>query len=531
MMKHFLKHFRSHKNSAGISLLELLLSIGITAVILIGGTKITQDWAERMQNRNEANYLLTVHNAAKSYASVNFSRIMRVGFNENMLNNVPNNALLNNPGRAIVVTIGNTGVSPFFLKDGTTALGADFTETSPRGRDIRIYVRNVGFIGEERTLEIITTTTLAAAANSKRQDQVMTRDIAQVLGPQAGVYTAAANNCAGGVFNGSYGNWRLNNTRLSAAGMMAGYPAYCPAINVAQGLTAYVALRDRITYKNADVSDYLYRVAIPGAPEANRMETNIDMNGNDILNVASISADNLQVNGNLVAGGRPGLTTNPATGVGATAVFVDESLRVGGNSSYIRGRQLLDPTGSRFIYGGNLRIVDAPARVGGNLRLQNLTASTGTLNAAGMTISGTGNVVNIGGSVGVQNTLTIDTLTARQAVANNTTIRGGTAAVPAVSASRMQAASAGFQQLNAPQATAVNLSLGSTLTTQTARVIDDLGVGGAANIAGGIDTDILNALGPLSYCRSSRINYPPNTSGGQPITPYDCKGYHVPNIP
>lgn len=98
-----------------------------------------------------------------------------------------------------------------------------------------------------------------------------------VIGGGAGQY--AVPGCNPGQACGAYGGWRLST---------AGYQ------NVAAAHPAAL-----IMYANGQVQNsYLYRVAVPGQPQLNTMQTNLDMGNNDVGNARNVSA-----NGNLTVGG------------------------------------------------------------------------------------------------------------------------------------------------------------------------------------------------------------------------------------
>lgn len=80
--------------------------------------------------------------------------------------------------------------------------------------------------------------------------------------------------------------------RVSAQGINEQY-ARTAAANVISPELAGATLTSSIPIPGAGpvLNNYLSRVLIPGEPEANQMETNIDMNGNGLNNVASIQSD------------------------------------------------------------------------------------------------------------------------------------------------------------------------------------------------------------------------------------------------
>ncbi len=59
------------------------------------------------------------------------------------------------------------------------------------------------------------------------------------------------------------------------------------------------------------VSPYLHRIAVPGRPELNRLEAPLDMNGNDIVDAATVEARNVDIGGALTVRGE--LTADTVT--------------------------------------------------------------------------------------------------------------------------------------------------------------------------------------------------------------------------
>lgn len=79
---------------------------------------------------------------------------------------------------------------------------------------------------------------------------------------------------------GAYGGWRAVAADYAAGGVQpqVGYPVV------------------RVFFSDgAVVGQYLHRFQVSGAPEANRMETNLDMGGHDIVNVGTIWADEVKI--------------------------------------------------------------------------------------------------------------------------------------------------------------------------------------------------------------------------------------------
>ena len=89
--------------------------------------------------------------------------------------------------------------------------------------------------------------------------------------------------------------------------------------------------------------DYLYRTSIPGFPEANRMETHLDLGGNDLRDAGAVTGASLAVAENAEVGGT--LTVSAGLTVGQ-AVDVEGDLTVSGTASMngmeIEGRLAAD---------------------------------------------------------------------------------------------------------------------------------------------------------------------------------------------
>lgn len=329
----------------GFSLIETLLSIGIIALITMGAVKLTEEWAERIRHREEANYLIAVNETAKSYLSANFSAIMHDLFGEN-LNNIPihlddevydPNSYLINIGKIIHIPIKNEGGN-FYLKDGTVGLPENFQEKSPLGHIASVYVRNLGFIGNQLTLQVFLVTSVDNAESARPFTAMAANDVARAIGPSAGIFPTQ-NGCASDVIS-AYGSWSFSGSILNNESyLMTGTPPYCPPYNESRGIGNYIIIQDRISYSSVASRQYLYRTPIAGIPEANRMETNLDMNNHEIDNVGGLSVDNLIVDG-----------AARLAGAGGTAIYVDQSLRVAGSESRISGTNL-----NSAVFGGSIR--------------------------------------------------------------------------------------------------------------------------------------------------------------------------------
>lgn len=123
--------------------------------------------------------------------------------------------------------------------------------------------------------------TLVVTSNGDPIKELYMIDIAKQVGAQGG-YISTQN---ASVATGSFGGW---STALGPYGVAPG----------AGHLAAALFFQD-----GALVNDYLYRNAIPGQPNLNRMNTAIDMGGNNLNNAGVVNAQEVR-SGKLTSTGR-----------------------------------------------------------------------------------------------------------------------------------------------------------------------------------------------------------------------------------
>lgn len=483
-----MKFMHHGKQESGFSLVEVLLSVGVGALIVLGAARIAQDWAERTRHREEANYLMTVNQAAKSYVATNFGAILQDGFLEDLTaltrDDATDNALLVNIGRSIMIPMDSNG-GTFYLKDGTIGLAANFPSQSPLGRTPQIYVRHLGSIGNQLTLQILTVTTVDDAVRARPLPRISINDIATAVGPEAGVFSTAG-GCSGDI-NAIFGNWTMSGSLLnSGSRLMSGTPAYCPPSNEARGVGDYVVLQDRVTYSSVASSDYLYRVPISGMPEANQMATNLDMNDFDMVNVSSLAVDNLAVEGDAYV-----------AGAGGSALLVDEAMRVSGDGSRIIGN-----TGGAGAWGGTVRASDLTVSSLNGDAAVTPTEGPSYLSLNTDIIEVDRNMV-VYGNLAVERQLNLNggTLTTPEAVSNASVIK------PEGSVESGLLQVAGPTTLNRLQAATVTsgvLDVGNNLNATNFDVVDAIRFGGNASVGGGADVQEIQ-IRQLTHCRASVI--------------------------
>lgn len=178
-----------------------------------------------------------------------------------------------------------------------------------------------------------------------------------------------------------------NATKLTGPGVS--YSA-APLIAAAPAVFAPgAALALRYVSLSADAEPYLYRTAVAGHPELNRMQTTLDLGNNDLANVAGLTAQTLTVTGQ----------TNTATLKSTGAAQIDGAITA--QSASISGT-LTAPS----------------AEISGTLTAA--SATTSTLSTTSTTVTGTlsANTLNVSSQAALTNA-SISSLSASTLTANN----------------------------------------------------------------------------------------------------------------
>jgi len=345
----------AHRSRRGMTLVEVALSLGVLAIILVGLMQIMSQGAEYLRSRAVADRLEEVTYAAKEYVKANFVDLMAIPA-------VQSNQAVNVPVTGATGPAGSTLPS----LQGGGFLGSTFVDQNAYGQQHAFIIRRVA--GEQRLEGIITTTGGIAIPD-------------RVLGVAASYMGADAGFM--------FGENPLPGTENDITGINGGWRT--PAATWTAGSVAPTAghmMASLAFAEGALVGDYLHRRDI-GIPEANRMRTNLNMGSNEINDVAALTGNgstitmnsgsvdvgpNLQVTGWITAGGNITSNQNVVAGNDVTATryanaqrFVDSN-----NTDYY-----VDPSGkSRLneIYNVNADFIDATALIhtgtpGGNVRL------------------------------------------------------------------------------------------------------------------------------------------------------------------
>jgi hypothetical protein len=311
------------------------------------------------------------------------------------------NSTASSPAIITVPMLVNTG----FLPNG-------FNSMNPYGQTWQVQVLQPA----ANQLQALVLGVGGNAITAKQSGMIATTagDSGGVIGGGSGDF--AVPGCSGGEACGAYAGWSVST---------AGYQ------NVAAAHPAAL-----IEYANNQLqSDYLYRVAVPGQPQLNTMQTNLNMGANNINNAQNVNVNQDVTLGNPSAatggsaGSNPGqlgvdepagqgLPSGWGGGIHTWDIYVNGTVATGLNGS--QGAYMSDFNGG--MYGGGQVGTSSPnnanyaymqANNGGSSMVTNGTVqggyvnSTGNVNAQGSVTSQNdvlaNNVINANNGVGAGN--------------------------------------------------------------------------------------------------------------------------------
>lgn len=357
--------------SRGLSLFGSLLALGLLGMMVLAAVTFLDGWLLEKRARLSARQLTVLSDAAASHVNGRFPALLE--------------AVRNSPAEISVAALRAVG-----------ALPPGFADVNAMGRGYRVLMLAASTDG----LDLLVTQTVPAGDTAV---------------PSVALLEATGEARMGVVAPDMAG-------RLAGPAIDADVAAFQTAFGGAPAPRALATLR-RFDHRTV-YGDQLYRVEVPGFADANRMETDLDMGGNDLTGAGTVEAETLELESDLTVGG--GLT-------------VTEELIV--------GRSVL-VAGPAEVAGA---LTAQSARIAGAVAAGSLTV-THELRAASLTVQGTARA----GSVGVSGAVAAGSaslgglqsgeVTARQVTAMQVSAAGVTArAVRATS--RADATEAGFSRL------------------------------------------------------------------------------------
>ena len=268
--------------SAGLGLFEGLLALGLLGLLVLGATVFFETRALENRGRIAAVQLTVLAEAAAAYAHSRFPALL---------------------------TQAQAGPSEIALASLKAAgsLTADFSEVDALGRGYRVLMLAAG----PDAFDLLTAERMPAGDTVRPAAALL-----EAAGPRIGL---------------------AGPSRLSGPTVDADLATFRSAFAGAPAEGALASLR---RFDHGSVyGDALYRVAIPGFAEANRMEADLDMAGNAIEGAGTIEAARLEVETDLEAGGDLAVTGDLVVGraVRAAGTVEAEGTVTAGNRSGLGG--------------------------------------------------------------------------------------------------------------------------------------------------------------------------------------------------
>ena len=353
--------------SVGLGLFEGLLALGLLGLLVLGATVFFETQALEKRGRLAAVQLSVLAEAVASHAHSRFPALLTQA--------------QAGPSELTLATLKAAG-----------SLTADFSEVDALGRGYRVLMLAAG----PDAFDLLAAETVPAGDTVRPAAALM-----EAAGPRVGL---------------------AGSSRLSGPTVDADLAVFRAAFSGAPAEGALAALR-RFNHSSV-YGDALYRVAIPGFAEANRMEADLDMAGNAIEGAGTIEAASLDVETDLTAGGDLAVTGDLVVG---RAVRASGTVEAGGTMTASAARISGPASAASMTVTGAVRaqIVEAVNRV-----------EAASIGAAGAVAAGSARLGGFDARSATVRTMTADSVAATSVTA--TRVQAGT---------RLDAVDAGISRL------------------------------------------------------------------------------------
>lgn len=455
------KKNRNFLRQAGFTLIELLLVIGVIGAVTIAVTEIFESMAVRVANQRIAKQMLDVQSAGEAYVAANFNELLTV--------DIPN------ANDIVEITLADLKADNY--------LDANFRETNRFGQNITIFVRNIGnaYTGGD-TFEVLAISEDPGATPIYIKNGRL-REIAQNGGAKLGY---SSEIITPGEIISIAGQWQVDRAAFEAAGLNL-------TPSAADG--GYLAGYGRISLAQALDDEVLYKVELASNPDANIMETNLDMNSYQLQNVAAVTVDRLEVEGNANILGR-NLTGTTGGELLSNSLVINQQAEFAGGAN-IRHR-VTGPIGAGCAFtGGRDDVVGAGCDIeGGSLNIDFQSNATDALQ-----VIGTVDMIDVetaSGVVGYEGTV----------IAETTDVNGvGSTAVTFTNAEFQDVVITGADEMNVGQMTSSRFNFANA--AQTAN-IDNGPIQIGTNLGAPAVFPAINAAGMIAFqaeVASGNINF------------------------
>ena len=406
--------FKKINKSKGFSLFELLLVVGIMALMTMGTFRILDIWFKSSVDRSVAKEIIQLQSAAEGFVDLNFNELK--------------NTIVPIVGSVAEINI-NDLVDNGFIQTPEVAINS-------YKQPMRVFIRHVtDSAAYGSVIEVVTISEGMRVADKR------IINVAANGGPKVGFISNLnlSATCCNGTIQNSLGSWTLALNEFSSPNTTYN--------SLPNGDGGYVAAYGRITNDQVLTDQYLFRVPDVDYPNANRMDTNIDMNNNNITNVDVTVVESMNVANNAVFSGidSTGLSSPYVISVRDNFDSNNLTVRSGGNLS--KGNVNIDGDNNNtpdFIVNNDMTVnVDNVAGTGnistGSISTQNLRVENNAvfqdLNLVGNDLTTEGNIyasrlafgrsAQINGNMQITLSDGMGTVNTDKMVARSITVNGG----------------------------------------------------------------------------------------------------------
>ena len=263
----------------GLSLVETAGVLGVASIVMGMFANQMADNADTLKAKGVAEKMVEVHAAAQDYIKAKNTDLLAAVGTEPVV--IP----VGRPDPAAAVPSGPSGLPSL---QGAGLLPPNFIDRNGYNQRHALIVKKVTVSGVDRIEGVVTT---------YGGQPIPNRQLGRIAGfvGASGGYVAPS----GDQIVGLQGGWSAQTSDWGSA-------PETPTVGSVVATTAYA--------NDAVINDYLYRNNI-GIPEANRMQTAIDMGGNNVDNASRVNTQSL------VAGTSPGAIPS------GTKVYTDGDIR------------------------------------------------------------------------------------------------------------------------------------------------------------------------------------------------------------
>lgn len=245
-------HFHKRR---GFSLLDVLLALGISAVMYANIAQLQNDMTNSLHAQATANQMITLSKASQSYITANYKTL---------------SALASSPLEVPIT--GNSNWQGIGDLTSTGLLPDTFTNNMPFGQKVHLVVRK---INATSTIPEHLEGMLLTDGGAPMNDRLVGMAMAKLGGNGGGIMKTPPPGINKSNIQGSFASWSSPISNWSTGNITPSY--------------GHVAMN--LMTVGSPVSEWLNRYDT-GNPEANRMHTDIDMNNNNLKNTNIIYSQN-----------------------------------------------------------------------------------------------------------------------------------------------------------------------------------------------------------------------------------------------